>query len=180
MEVDGRGQPHLPGTPQAARALGQKHDTRQLSIPRTGPPRLRSVSTNEGADLIVISDKAKKQIAAFGQKQNSQVQAGAKLEIFSKRTDAKAGMPMRMAKGRSQPGYHCVDCGLLLRGQRVQRPFVARPGVDHGFQAFNRPAFRSFLMAAKSRSAHNSTSSGVTLYSSKGEAVPTKKFQTAS
>lgn len=43
------------------------------------------ISAQKGADLVVVSDAAKKNIAAFHQEQNAQLQTGTEFEVFSER-----------------------------------------------------------------------------------------------
>ena len=131
-------------------------------------------------DLIVVPHKAEMEISALGQKENAQIQSGAELKIFPKRTQTDSRMQVGPAKHGFQPGDDGVYCRRLFFCQRAKSPVKFRPGINHGFQGLSRPALRSLLIAAKSRLADFSTSSAVTRYSSNGETGPTKKLQTAS
>jgi hypothetical protein len=46
-------------------------------------------------DLIVVPHKAEMEISALGQKENAQIQSGAELKIFSKRTQTDSRMQAR-------------------------------------------------------------------------------------
>lgn len=154
-------------------------NVRTIQIPplRT---RIRLLVSDVSPHLIVVPDKAEMKIPTLRQKENPQIQPGTKLKIFSERTQPDARMQMRPSKYGFKTGDGDLHRRRLLCCQRTKCPVKFRPGINHVFQGLSLPALRSPLIAAKSRLADFSTSSGVTRYSSNGEAGPTKKLQTAS